>query len=194
MSTMIILAGPHGAGKTTLYQNRVRSSFGGQVIDSEHILLEELGDARSTASRQAAELARRRIGALISRGDDFVTETAFSHPSSLDLVFEGRARGYSVWVLQVGLQSPEVAMARIAHRVENGGHHVPETKIRAQFHRSTPVIREAVRCATVGLVYDNSEAGHCPKLCLTFERGYLSVVRPGLPKWIEETYAADLST
>jgi predicted ABC-type ATPase len=192
MSTMIILAGPHGAGKSTLYQNRVKSSFGGHVIDSEHILLEELGDTRSDAGRQAAELARRRIGGLISRGDDFVTETAFSHPSNLDLVFEGRSRGYSVWVLQVGLQNPEVAVARVADRVENGGHHVPETKIRAQFHRSTPIIREAVRCATVGLVYDNSEAGQCPRLFLTFERGYLSVIRQELPEWIQRTYAADL--
>jgi predicted ABC-type ATPase len=69
---------------------------------------------------------------------------------------------------------------------------VPEAKIRERYDRSAPLIRQAVRLADTGLVYDNSIAGQPPKLVLTFERGVLVRVRPNPPVWIGTTYAADI--
>lgn len=190
---MILLAGPNGAGKTTLYQTRVAPAFAGPFVNADVIQREELGDDSPEAAYQAAEIAARRRSEILSGGGDLVTETVFSHPSKLDVVREARARGYTVWVMHVGVDSPDLSVARVAHRVATGGHGVPEAKIRERYDRSAPLVREAVRLADTGLVYDNSVAGRPPKLILTFERGLLLGVRPNPPAWIRQTYAADLS-
>ena len=78
----------------------------------------------------------------------------------------------------------------------NGGEHA-DNPIDIQEFMIMPVsaenIREAVRMADTGLVYDNSVAGQPPKLVLTFRRGALETVRPNPPSWIRGTYAADLT-
>jgi len=94
--------------------------------------------------------------------------------------------------MHVGVGSPDLSVARVASRVDSGGHGVPETKIRERYDRSAPLVREAVLLAENGLVYDNSVAGQLPKLVLTFDRGLLLAVRPDPPMWIRRAYAADL--
>lgn len=190
--TLILLAGPNGAGKSTLYQTRVAPAFAGPFVNADVIQREELGDDSPEAAYRAARIAAARRSEILAKRGDLVTETVFSHPSKLDLVMEARAAGYSVWVLHVGVDSPDLSVARVAHRVAAGGHGVPEAKIRERYDRSEPLIREAVRLAAMGLVYDNSIAGRPPKLVLTFEHGRLVKVRPNPPGWIERVYADDL--
>ncbi len=190
--TMILLAGPNGAGKSTLYQTRVAPAFAGPFINADVIQRHELGDASPEASYKAAEIAAQRRAEIISRGGDLVAETVFSHPSKLELVREARVRGYTVWVMHIGVDSADLAVARVTYRVEAGGHGVPETKIRERYDRSAPLIREAVRLADIGLVYDNSVAGQNPKLVLTFDRGHLVRVRADPPAWVRQAYAPTL--
>lgn len=190
--TIILLAGPNGAGKSTLYQTRVAPAFAGPFVNADIIQREELEDASPEASYKAAKIAAGRRTEIISKGGDFVTETVFSHPSKLDMVREARVRGYTVWVMHVGVDNADLSVARVAHRVEAGGHGVPEAKIRERYDRSAPLIREAVHLADIGLVYDNSVAGRHPKLVLTFDRGHLSRIRPEPPSWIRQIYSADL--
>lgn len=190
--TMILLAGPNGAGKSTLYMTRVAPKFAGPFINADIIQRQELRDDSPETAYRAAEMAAARRRDALAKGRDFVTETVFSHPSKLDLVREARNKGYTVWVMHLGVDSPDLSVARVAHRVEAGGHGVPEVKIRERYARSAPLIREAVHLADTGLVYDNSAAGQPPKLILTFNRGILLKVRPNPPAWICQTYAADL--
>lgn len=129
---------------------------------------------------------------FLSTGGDFVTETVFSHPSKLDIVRRAKSLGYDVYVFHIGLENSDLAVRRVQHRVEAGGHGVPETKIRERYDRSAPLIREAVRLADRGHVYDNSVPGQLPKLVLTFDRGNLIKIRPNPPQWIRRVYAGDL--
>lgn len=190
--TLILLAGPNGAGKSTLYQTRVAPVFAGPFINADVIQRDELGDSSPEASYKAAKIAANRRSDILARGGDLATETVFSHPSKLDLIREARTKGYTVWVMHVGVDSPDLSIARVAHRVGTGGHAVPESKIRERYGRSMPLIREAVRLADMGLVYDNSVAGQSPKLNLTFRQGHLLNMRPNPPAWIRQAYAADL--
>ena len=190
---MILLAGPNGAGKSTLYQTRVAPVFAGPFINADVIQRDELGDSSPEASYKAAKIAANRRSDILARGGDLATETVFSHPSKLHLIREARARGYTVWVMHVGVDSPDLSVARVAHRVGTGGHAVPEAKIRERYKRSAPLIREAVGLADMGLVYDNSVAGQNPKLILTFRQGHLLTIRPAPPAWIRQAYAADLA-
>ncbi len=190
--TMIVLAGPNGAGKSTLYAARVAPSFAGPFINADIIQRDELRDASPEASYEAARIASSRRAECLAQGRDFVTETVFSHPSKLDLIDEARTNGFTVIVMHVGIDSAELSVARVGARVEEGGHIVPEDKIRARYERGAPFIREAVLRAGRGLVFDNSRLNQPPRHCLTFANGRLIFALPHLPSWIRSIYAADL--
>ena len=71
---------------------------------------------------------------LIELGESFIAETVFLHPSKLDLVDTVQTAGYSV-VLRAVRIPEELAVLRVRHSVEAGGHDVPEDKIRPCYRR-----------------------------------------------------------
>lgn len=190
--TMIVLAGPNGAGKSTLYETRVAQSFAGPFINADIIQRDELRDPSPAASYEAAEIAASRRADHLARGRDFVTETVFSHPSKLELIDAARTKGFTVIVMHVGVETPNLSVARVGTRVEEGGHIVPEDKIRARYVRGAPFIRAAVLKADRGMVFDNSSLNQPPSHCLTFANGRLIFALPHLPCWIRSVYEADL--
>lgn len=190
--TMIVLAGPNGAGKSTLYETRVAPSFAGPFINADIIQRDELRDPSPAASYEAANIASSRRADYLTQGRDFVTETVFSHPSKLELIDEARNQGFTVIVMHVGVDTPDLSIARVGTRVEEGGHIVPEDKIRARYARGAPLIRTAILKADRGMVFDNSRLNQPPSHCLTFAHGRLIFALPRLSGWIRSVYEADL--
>lgn len=190
--TMIVLAGPNGAGKSTLYETRVAPSFAGPFVNADIIQRDELRDPSPAASYKAAQTASSHRADYLARGRDFVTETVFSHPSKLELIDEARTKGFTVIVMHVGVETPDLSVARVGSRVEEGGHIVPEDKIRTRYARGAPFIRAAVLKADRGMVFDNSSLNQPPSHCLTFANGRLIFALPHLPGWIRSVYETDL--
>lgn len=190
--SLVLLAGPNGAGKTTLYQTRVAPGFAGPFINADIIQRDELQDASMEASYQAARIAEARRVEMLEAGQSFATETVFSHPSKLEVIEAARAHGYLVVVMHVGVDSPDLSVERVKGRTEEGGHDVPEEKIRARYERGRPLIREAVLRADRGMVFDNSRLNTAPQQMLVFATGRLIKAAPTLPEWVLKTYAADL--
>lgn len=190
--TMIVLAGPNGAGKSTLYETRIAPGFAGPFINADIIQRDELCDPSPAASYQAARIASLRRADYLARERDFVTETVFSHTSKLDLIEEARARGFTVIVMHIGVDTPDLSVARVGARVAEGGHIVPADKIRARYARGAPFIRAAVLKADRGMVFDNSRLNKPPTHCLTFSNGRLVFAEPRLPAWIRWVYETDL--
>ena len=190
--TMIVLAGPNGAGKSTLYETRIAPSFAGPFINADIIQRDEMCDPSPDASYEAANIASSRRADYLAQGRDFVTETVFSHPSKLELIDEARTSGFTVIVMHVGVDSPDLSVARVGARVEEGGHIVPEDKIRARYVRGTPLIRAAILKADRGMVFDNSDLNQPPSHCLTFANGRLVFAVPRLPGWIRSVYEEEL--
>ena len=150
-----LLAGPNGAGKSSCSQRssaRQRTSSSSTPMTSRPsvgLRTQRVGPTtrpRSRADRRAELLAART---------SFVTETVFSHESKVGLVQQACAAGYLV-TLHVVAVPEELAVARVANRVEHGGHAVPEDKVRTRFHRLWPLVAEAIRLADAAFVYDNS--------------------------------------
>lgn len=191
--SLVLLAGPNGAGKSTLYETRVAPSFAGPFINADIIQRDELQDPSMKASYQAAKIAETRRTQMLEAHQSFATETVFSHPSKLEIVETARSNGYLVIVMHVGVDSADLSVNRVRLRTEEGGHDVPEEKIRARYARSQSLIREAVLRADRGMVFDNSRLNLAPQQMLVFAMGRLVKAVPTLPRWIITTYAADLT-
>ena len=74
-----------------------------------------------------------------------------------DLIAGWRAAGYRVTLFFLSLPSPEMAISRVAERVRQGGHDVPEDIIRRRFFRGKEHF-EALYKPIVNdwILYDNS--------------------------------------
>lgn len=91
-------------------------------------------------------------------------------------------------VMHVGVASTDLSVARVKGRHNEGGHDVPEDKIRARHDRGQPLIRDAVLRATRGMVYDNSKLNEPARRVLVFSGERLMEVDPHLPDWVVSVY------
>ena len=191
--TLVLLAGPNGAGKSTLFETRIAPQLQVPFINADVIQREELAPDDMTAAYQAAEIATERRERLFAKRKSFATETVFSHVSKLELVSHAIELGYRVILFHISLGHPDLSVARVTERVKEGGHPVPETKIRARFDRNGPLIRQAVLMSDVGHVFDNSKLNTPPERVLSFRAGKLTFALPELPDWAYQLYAEDLT-
>jgi predicted ABC-type ATPase len=69
----------------------------------------------------------------VRKGESFAFETTLSGRGYAHLIPRWRQSGYEVKLFFLQLSSPEIAIARVAARVAQGGHGVPEEVIRRRF-------------------------------------------------------------
>ena len=175
-----VLAGPNGSGKSTLWELLL-----GPVLHIEFVNADEIATRRwpRSAARHAydaARLATKRREELLAARRSFATETVFSHESKVQLVRDAGAAGYLV-TLHVVVIPVELAVARVANRVENGGHEVPETKVRERYQRLWRHVTDAIGIAEQARAYDNSIAADPFRPIAEFERG--ACLWSDWPKW-----------
>jgi predicted ABC-type ATPase len=81
----------------------------------------------------------------------------------------------------------------VALRVGEGGHDVPEDKIRERYERNQPLIRQAVLLADQAVVFDNSRLNVSPLRAIWFRNGRVVGIAPRLPEWARMLYGAELA-
>lgn len=136
--TLVMLAGPNGAGKSTLYETRIAPSFAMPFVNADIIQRDEMNIEDTNAAYKSAQIADDRRKIYLTERKSFATETVFSHPSKLELVQRAIDIGYWVLVLHISLEHPDLSVARVDERVKEGGHRVPEEKIRQRYDRNRP--------------------------------------------------------
>lgn len=186
--TLFLIAGPNGAGKSTFYDTVLAPRVAAPFINADIIQRDELRDPSPKASYRAAEIAADRRREYLAGGRSFVMETVFSHPSKLDLLKDARAAGYRIIVFHLMLASAALAVARVNERTSEGGHPVPENKIRARFERNGPLIREAAMLADRALVFDASALNEAPMMLVELAGGQVTRRAEEVPEWFEAVY------
>ena len=86
----------------------------------------------------------------------FSFETAFSHSSKLDFMYEATMAGYKVYLFFVATESQEINIQRVVARKNLGGHGVPIVKIKSRYFRSLDLMYEAAQLAYQCFWFDNS--------------------------------------
>ncbi|MDE0135279.1 MAG: AAA family ATPase [Acidimicrobiaceae bacterium] len=172
-----VIVGPNGAGKSTFHRS-VLAPSALEFVNADNIAARLWPGEEEERSYDAARLAEERRTDLLSERRSFVAETVFSHESKVDLLRRASEAGYVV-VLHVIMISEALAVERVAHRVANGGHSVPEDKIRSRHRRLWSHVARAAGIADETVVYDNSSASSPFKIVATYRSG--KPARP--PTW-----------
>jgi predicted ABC-type ATPase len=179
---LVMVAGPNGAGKTTLYERVLAPVMHLEFVNADRIATARWPGDEVAHAYDAARLAQQRREELLDARSSFIAETVFSHPSKLTLMAAARSLGYQVSLHVVAI--PEaLAVARVANRVEVGGHDVPEHKVRERYSRLWGHLRRAVAMADDAWVYDNSSAATPLRLVAQYVEGEL-VGTPTWPNWV----------
>jgi predicted ABC-type ATPase len=133
---IFFIAGPNGAGKTSLSDQLLDSAVGDwHFVNADRIAagLETRGAPGSDV--QAARLMIEEIDRLTELRADIAIETTLSGRVYGTRIPRWRAAGYHVSLTFLRLASVDVAIQRVAERVSQGGHGIPEAVIRRRFRR-----------------------------------------------------------
>jgi predicted ABC-type ATPase len=96
--------------------------------------------------REALLLAKKR----------FSFETVFSHESNLEIMEKAVAAGYKVYLYFVSTESPEINKYRVALRVRQGGHPVPEDRIVKRYYKALELLHDAAAISYQAFFFDNT--------------------------------------
>lgn len=131
---IIIIAGPNGAGKTTFARSFLPAEAQlPRFINADLIAAGLAPFAPETAALKAGRLMLQEIEQCALNGESFAFETTLSGLGYLRQIARWRAQGYRVSLYFLALPDVETAMARVAERVRQGGHDIPEPVIRRRF-------------------------------------------------------------
>jgi predicted ABC-type ATPase len=155
---ILIIAGPNGAGKTTFATTFLPAEAQCPRFINADLIAAGLSPFNpDAAALKAGRLMLAEIDDAVTRGESFAFETTLAGLKYVRHIRRWRGLGYHVSLFFLRLPDPETAIARVAVRVRQGGHDIPEEVIRRRFDAGLRNLEQAYKAAVdAWAVYDNS--------------------------------------
>ncbi|MDR0563461.1 MAG: zeta toxin family protein [Azoarcus sp.] len=134
---IIIIAGPHGTGKTLFAHSFLPAEAACVRFINANLIAAGLSPfAPEDALARANRLVQEEIHDSARYGKSFAFETTLPDPGYAQIIPKWQKAGYRVYLYFLQLANADLAVARVAERVRQGGHNVPEEVIRQNFETS----------------------------------------------------------
>jgi len=132
---VIIVAGANGSGKTT-FSKIFLEKYSYFFLNADEIAKELNPDDVNSVQFSAGREYFSRLKNLIANGDNFIIESTLSGKGISGIIDKLKENGYGVTILYLYLESVNVCKARVAQRVQRGGHHIPDEDLIRRYWRS----------------------------------------------------------
>lgn len=133
---VIIIAGPNGAGKSTTAPHLLKDLFDVAEFVNADVIAQGLSAfATETVAFQAGRIMLNRLHQLADNRRNFAFETTLSTRSYAAFLQHLKVKDYRIYLIFFWLPSPEMSIARVAERVRNGGHYVPDEVVQRRYKR-----------------------------------------------------------
>lgn len=154
----VILAGSNGAGKTTAARTVLADKLGVMKFVNADVIATGLsGFDPEAVAFEAGRIMLDRLHELADQRADFAFETTLSGLTYAPWLKSLQASGYHVSLFYIWLTDVDLAIRRVAIRVAQGGHSIPEATIRQRYRRSIRHFHELYGpFVDEWMVYDNS--------------------------------------
>jgi predicted ABC-type ATPase len=199
-----VLAGTNGAGKSSIAGAMLRQA-GSEYFNPDEaarlILARNPGLTGEAANGAAWQVGKRLLERAVATRGHFAFETTLGGRTITEILAGAVAAGLEVRIWYVGLDGPELHVARVRARVARGGHDIPEARIRARYDSSRLNLIRLLPGLTALWVYDNSvdadpQAGAAPAPRLVLHMAATRVVTAcgpeDTPEWAKPIVAAAL--
>lgn len=132
--TIYIIAGPNGAGKTTFALSSLKSVFGiNEFVNADEIAKGISPLNPESANISAGKIMLERIKKLVKDNKNFAFETTLAGKNYVKYIKDAKKDGYNIVLIFLWLDSYKTATQRVARRVKEGGHNVPENVIKNRY-------------------------------------------------------------
>ncbi len=164
---VIAIAGSNGAGKSTFYETFLAES-GLRFINAD-----VFSASLNVSPYEAAEISASLRGAMISHSESFIFETVLSDPvgEKVEQLASYAALGYTVVLIFIQIDSSQESIKRVAMRVSQGGHDIPDDKLLQRFERTQINLKRAIERLPHVIVYSNEDLNHPYRLVAHYENG-----------------------
>ena len=161
---ILIIAGPNGAGKTTFAREFLPNEADCPVFVNADLIAMGLSPFRPEAAAiRAGRIMLEQIREHVKKHENFAFETTLSGRTYARMIPAWQAAGYRVKLIFLSLPDVDLAIARVAARVAQGGHGVPEDVIRRRFIAGQRNFDRVYKpLVDYWVLYDNS--GETPQL------------------------------
>lgn len=146
---VIVFAGPNGSGKSTVTTLA--------AIIAPYINADEIRRTIHCTDIEATQKAEWLRNQSIDRFQSFTFETVMSTRRNLDLLIKAKQAGYFIRCIYVLTANPAINLTRIAVRVADGGHNVPEDKVISRYYKALDLLPELISVCDVFHLYDNTK-------------------------------------
>lgn len=161
MPNVVVIAGPNGAGKSTVAPALLQEHLGiGEFVNADMIARGLSAFNPERASLHAGRVMLARLHELAAQRMDLAFETTLASRTFAPWIAELRSTGYTFKLLYIWVPDPALSVARVAERVNAGGHHVPSDVVRRRYYaglRNFFTLYQPL--AELWRVYDNSMVG-----------------------------------
>lgn len=181
MKKYILIAGVNGAGKSTLYQSTPRLKDMPRVNTDE--ILKDFGDWKNPQDLfKAGKMAVSRISDYFSKGITFNQETTLCGKAILKNIKKAKELGYFVELHYVGVDNVDIAKERVRHRVQQGGHGIPEADIERRYIETFQQINLIIEECDLIAFYDNTQSF---RRFAIYKNGKIAKLSKNVPIWFE---------
>ena len=181
MPNLFVLSGPNGAGKSTIAEKLLTGDRRvAAFVNADDIAAEIGGTPGPITDIKASRIMLERLDALVAQTADLAFETTLASRSLLPRIVAMREAGYLFHLIYLWLPSADMAVRRVAMRVEGGGHDIPDSVIRRRYERSLVNFFNRYRpVADSWLMLDNTGVPYPKAIAWRNEGGPLQIVRDG---------------
>lgn len=160
--TFVVFAGVNGAGKSTFYQSGLwrecdTDSRMSRINPDEMIVAAGKDWSSPTDQLWAGKQAVGQVRDNFAHMRSFNQETTLAGKSAVVRIWKAYSLGYRVRLFYIGVDSPEVALARICHRVQVGGHDIRPEDVERRFSASISALGEVLSYTHEAVVLDNTD-------------------------------------
>lgn len=161
MPHVIVIAGPNGAGKKTTAPALLNKALDiSHFVNADTIAAGLSAFAPEKAAIEAGKAMLSRMRTLSDNNENFAFETTLASRSFAPWISKLKMRGYLFHLTFLTLDTPELAVSRVAERVKMGGHSVPEDVIRRRYKKGLLNFFQLYKpIADSWQMYDNTNIG-----------------------------------
>jgi predicted ABC-type ATPase len=201
--TITVLAGTNGAGKSSIggaQLEAARAPFYNPDAETRELMAANPAMTLDEANAAAWGIGKERLETAIESRTNFNFETTLGGTTIARLLTQAHVNGLRVRVWYCGLRDAELHVARVRARVLQGGHDIPEKKIRERYDASRNNLCSILPSIDELILYDNSDdadphAGRAPRpvQLLHYRDGKILILASAMPAWAKPIAAVALS-